>query len=65
MQKLNHLDVKGAMRELSARVGANSVMARGMTVYNNITNNNQTVNQNVRTNNPNFAFRRSRYIAAL
>lgn len=65
MQKLNHLDVKGAMRELSARVGANSVMARGMTVYNNITNNNQTVNQNVRTNNPNFAFRMSRYIAAL
>lgn len=65
MQKLNHLDVKGAMRELSARVGANSVMARGMTVYNNITNNNQTVNQNVRTNNPNFAFRRTRYIAAL
>ena len=65
MQKLNHLDVKGAMRELSARVGANAVVGRGMTIYNNITNNNQTVNQNVRTNNPNFAFRRSRYIAAL
>ena len=65
MQKINNLDVKGAMRELSARVGANSVMARGMTVYNNITNNNQTVNQNVNTNNPNFAFKRSRYVAAL
>lgn len=65
MQKLNNLDVRGAMRELSARVGQSSVMARGMTVYNNITNNNQTVNQHVNTNNPNFAFRRSRSVMAL
>lgn len=66
MQAINNLDVRGAMRMLSAKAGAMATSARGTTVYNNITNNNnQTINQNVRTNNPNFAFKRSRSVMAL
>ena len=67
MQKINNLDVKGAMRELSARAGMRATASRGTTIYNNVTNNSSpTINQNINTNNPNFAFRRtSRYVAAL
>lgn len=64
MQAINNLDVRGAMRELSARAGAMSASARRSVVY-NITNNNQKFNQTVHTNNPNFAFKRSRAMAAL
>lgn len=67
MQKINNLDVRGAMRELSAKAGSIANSARGTTITNNITNNNnQKVNQKIYTNNPNFAFKRAnRYIAAL
>lgn len=66
MQKLNNLDAAGAFRELSARIGSHIVGRSGTTIYNNITNNNPTVNQSINTNNPNFAFKRSnRYVMAL
>lgn len=67
MRKVNNLDIAGAMRALSARAGANSAMARGTVINHNVTNNNnQKVTQNINTNNPNFAFRRSnRYVGAL
>lgn len=65
MRKVNSLDIAGAMRALSARAGANSAFARNTTI-NNVTNNNNRVTQNINTNNPNFAFKRSnRYIGAL
>ncbi len=66
MQKINNLDIRGAMRELSARAGNMSAVARGNTIYNNVTNNSPTINQNINTNNPNFAFKRSnRFMMAL
>ena len=65
MQRINNLDLSGAIRALSTRAGFNSAMARGTTIYNNVTNNNN-VNQNITTNNPNFAFKRSnRFVGAL
>lgn len=67
MRKINNLDVAGAMRELSARAGMRQTGVRSTTINNNITNNNNpTINQNITTSNPNFAFKRSsRYVAAL
>lgn len=67
MQKINNLDVRGAMRELSARAGSMASFNRGSSITNNITNNNnQQLVQNINTNNPNFAFKRSnRFITAL
>lgn len=67
MRRVNALDIQGAMRSLSARVGRTSAVARQTTIYNNTTNNyNVNTNQNIRTNNPNFAFKRSnRYVNAL
>lgn len=67
MRKVNNLDIAGAMRALSARAGANSASARGTVINHNVTNNNNArVTQNINTNNPNFAFKRSnRYIGAL
>lgn len=67
MQAVNRLDVAGAFRELSARMGSSVMSRRGTTIYNNITNNSSpTINQTVNTNNPNFVFKRpSRYITAL
>lgn len=67
MQRINNLDIAGAMRELSAKAGITSAAARSTVVYNNITNNNSpTINQSISTNNPNFAFKRSnRYVMAL
>ena len=65
MQKINNLDVNGAMRELSARANHYMSINRGMTITNNTTNNNN-VTQNINTSNPNFAFRRAnRYVGAL
>lgn len=66
MRRINNLDIAGAMRELSARAGMNQIASRSTVINNNITNNNNpTINQNIQTNNPNFAFKRSRYAMAL
>lgn len=67
MQKINNLDVRGAMRELSAKAGSIASSVRGTNITNNIThNNNAKVNQNIYTNNPNFAYKRmNRYVTAL
>lgn len=66
MQKINNLDVAGAFKELSARMGSRVMGRHGTTIYNNITNNSPTINQTVNTRNPDFVFRRpSRYITAL
>lgn len=66
MRRVNNLDVAGAMRALSARVGKSAV-PRGTVINNNTTNNyNVNTNQNINTNNPHFAFKRSnRYVMAL
>lgn len=65
MQRINNLDVNGAMRELSARANHYMNINRGTTINNNTTNNTDFT-QNVYTSNPNFAFRRSsRYVGAL
>ena len=65
MQRINNMDIRGAMRELSARAGHIATVNRGVTNY--ITNNNnQQVTQHINTNNPNFAYKRSnRYVTAL
>lgn len=65
MQRINNLDVNGAMREMAARANRSMNINRGTTITNNTTNNNN-VTQNVYTSNPNFARRRSnRFVAAL
>lgn len=65
MQKINNLDVNGALRELSARASHYMNVNRGTTINNNTTNNTDFT-QNVYTSNPNFAFKRSsRYVGAL
>ena len=65
MQRINNMDIRGAMRELSARAGHIATVNRGIT-YNYTTNNNQQVTQHINTNNPNFAYKRSnRYVTAL
>ena len=65
MQRINNMDIRGAMRELSARAGHIASVNRGTTNY--ITNNNnQQVTQHINTSNPNFAYKRSnRYVMAL
>jgi len=67
MQKINNLDIAGAMRELSAKAGRRSSAASGTTIYNNITHNNSpTINQNISTSNRNFAYKRAgRFVGAL
>ena len=65
MDRINNMDIRGAMRELSARAGHIASINRGVT-YNYTTNNNQQVTQNINTSNPNFAYKRSnRYVMAL
>ncbi len=65
MQRINNMDIRGAMRELSSRAGRIASVNRGTTNY--ITNNNnQQVTQHINTSNPNFAYKRSnRYVMAL
>ena len=67
MQRINHMDVAGAFRELSAKFGGIVTNNGGTYITNNITNNNSpTINQHINTNNPNFAYKRSsRYVMAL
>lgn len=65
MQKINNLDINGAMHELSARASHYMGINRGTTINNNTTHNTDFT-QNVYTSNPNFAFKRSsRYVGAL
>lgn len=65
MDRINNMDIRGAMRELSSRAGHIATVSRGVTNY-YTTNNNQQVTQNINTNNPNFAYKRSnRYVMAL
>lgn len=65
MQRINNMDIRGAMRELSSRAGRIASINRGVT-YNYTTNNNQQVTQHINTSNPNFAYKRSnRYVMAL
>ena len=65
MQRINNMDIRGAMRELSSKAGRIASVNRGTTNY--ITNNNnQQVTQHINTSNPNFAYKRSnRYVMAL
>ena len=56
MQKVNRLDMRGAMNELLTRAGHLANVSRG-TVVNNTYNNNQKVIQNISTNSPDFAFK--------
>jgi hypothetical protein len=67
MRRVNNLDIVGAMRELSAKAGSVVSNAKQTVINNNITNNNSpTINQNIQTNNPNFAFKRAnRFVTAL
>ena len=66
MRAINNMDVKGTISALSARAGRVVSGARNTVVNNNTTNNNTAnITQNINTNNPNFAFRRSRYVGAL
>lgn len=59
MRSVNNLDLGGAMRALTARAGM-----RTTTIYN--TTNNNNVTQNIKTSNPNFAYKRSnRFVMAL
>lgn len=65
MRKVNSLNVVGAMRSLQARMNGRIGGTKVSTV-NNTVNNNQKVTQNVYTDNPNFAFKRTnRYVRAL
>lgn len=65
MDRINNMDIRGAMRELSSRAGRIASINRGVT-YNYTTNNNQQVTQHINTSNPNFAYKRSnRYVMAL
>lgn len=67
MDKVNSLDIDGAMRAMHSRFGERIASSRVSTVNNIVNNNNnQQMTQNVYTNNPAFArLRRNRYIGAL
>lgn len=67
MQRVNSLDVDGAMRALNARFG-NQISNSSTSTVNNVinNNNNQRVTQNITTNSEKFAFRRaSRFAGAI
>lgn len=64
MQRINNLDIPGAIRELSIRTGRK--LAPTSQIVNNNTDNRSYSNvQHINTNNPNFAFRRSRWVSEL
>lgn len=66
MERVNSLDIEGAIRALHSRVGSTMMSSRKMVVNNNNTDNRSYSNvQNITTNNPNFAFRRSRWVSEL
>lgn len=66
MERVNSLDIAGAIRELHTKVGKNMTSAQRPVINNNNTDNRTYSNvQNINTNNPNFAFRRSRWVSEL
>ena len=68
MQKLNNLDLEGALRSVSVRASRSLSQPMRSVVNNNITNktNNARVNQTIYTNNQNYTFRRAnRFVGAL
>lgn len=70
MERVNNLDIKGAMKELSIRAGMGARttnISRSNNISNKkINNNNAVVNQYITTNNPNWTYRRaSRYARSL
>lgn len=66
MRKVNRMDVRGVMRAMSAKAGSIVAGAKTTIINNNTTNNyNMNNHQNITTNNPNFAFRRSRWVGAI
>lgn len=64
MRSINHMDIKGVMSSIQSKAMG---VARNATttIINNNTTNNFNTNQNINTNNPNFAFRRSRWVGAI
>lgn len=65
MQRLNNLDLNGALQSLSVRMGG-MLPNVGRSVINNTTNNNQSVAQYISTNNPNYSYRRAnRFVRSL
>lgn len=66
MDRVNNLDISGAIRALHSRVGSTMTSTRRTVINNNNTDNRTYSNvQNINTNNPNFAFRRSRWVSEL
>lgn len=66
MDRVNALDINGAIRALHTRVGSGMTSTRRTVINNNTTDNRTYSNvQNINTNNPNFAFRRSRWVSEL
>lgn len=68
MQKINHLDLEGAIRSLSVRASRALSPTLTQSVTNHIDNrqNNARVNQTIYTNNQNYTFRRAnRFVGAL
>lgn len=65
MNKVNNLDVRGAMEALLTKTGSATGIGR-QSIINNTVNNNQRVSMNVNTNNPHFAsMSLGRYAGAL
>lgn len=66
MQRVNALDVEGAIRSLHTRFGNQITSSRSSQITNIVNNNNnQKVTQNIHTNNPNFASKKiSRFVGA-
>lgn len=67
MDRVNALDINGAMNALHSRFGNQITASRTSTINNTVNHyNNQQYTQNVTTNNPNFArMRNNRYAGAL
>lgn len=68
MQKINHLDLEGAIRSLSMRASRALSPSLTQSVTNHIDNrqNNARVNQTIYTSNQNFTFRKAnRFVGAL
>ena len=65
MNKVNAMDVRGAMKALMEKGGTNIGVGR-QSIVNHTVNNNQRITQNINTNNPNFAgARMGRFVGAL
>lgn len=66
MQRLNHLDLEGALRSISTRAASGLGGGNVIHITNDNRQNNAKVNQTIYTNNPNYTFRRAnRFVEAL